>query len=424
VIRRPRDAPGVVLIGLICLLLTSCTTQRAPTVSDGTSPTTTLAAAQQVLHAISTAIESRNRASFDQQIDRRDGAFAKVATRIFDSLTEMPLDSLAFTATNTTGTLTAKRRALLGPTAWVQQVSVSWRVVGDTFPASQQLWLTFSRDDDTPKLAGTTDGSTVGLAQPLWSLDRVVFARMGRASVLAADRGHGDGSAARQWAKVAAGAASVVRQRLAGAVARPWNTDVVVEVPADRQSFERVLGVHPGSYTQIAAVAWPEGPVAARSAIRVIVNPELVRRLDARSEAVLLAHETTHVATRSAASPAPTWLLEGFADYVAYDAYPDTATVAAAGYLARVRQQGAPQQLPRNDRFSPAAPGLNLTYAESWLACRFLADRFSAARLNHFYRAVDGGATVNGALKSEFGLSNREFLIQWGRYLRTAAEKS
>ena len=38
---------------------------------------------------------------------------------------------------------------------------------------------------------------------------------------------------------------------------------------------------------------------------------------------MLLTHEVVHVATRSFASAAPTWLVEGFADQIAYDAYPD-----------------------------------------------------------------------------------------------------
>ena len=45
----------------------------------------------------------------------------------------------------------------------------------------------------------------------------------------------------------------------------------------------------------------------------------------------LLAHETVHVATRSAGSPAPLWVVEGLAELVALEAHPDQrgAEVAA-----------------------------------------------------------------------------------------------
>ena len=198
----------------------------------------------------------------------------------------------------------------------------------------------------------------------------------------------------------------------------------MLEVPSTRQAFERVLGVAPGSYAGLAAVAWPEGPDPATAAIRIVVNPGVTATLDEQGVAVLLAHEAVHVATRSAASSAPTWLVEGLADYVAYDAYPMTATEAAAALLRQVKDRGAPMSLPADDQFSPSAPDLPLAYAQAWLACRLLAQEHSAVRLMRFYLAVSNGADVATALRRETGLSPAQLTAQWRRSLESTAART
>jgi hypothetical protein len=212
-----------------------------------------------------------------------------------------------------------------------------------------------------------------------------------------------------------------VRRRLTGGLGAGWNGQLVLEVPSTRQAFERMLGVAPGSYADIAAVAWPEGPDAATAAVRIVVNPGVTATLDEQGVAVLLAHEAVHVATRSAASAAPTWLVEGLADYVAYDAYPTTATAAAAALLRQVKDRGAPTSLPADDQFSPSAPDLALAYAQAWLACRLLAEEQSPARLMRFYLATSDGTDVAVALRQETGLSAAQLTARWRRYLESAA---
>jgi acetolactate synthase regulatory subunit len=203
-----------------------------------------------------------------------------------------------------------------------------------------------------------------------------------------------------------------------------WNGDLVLEVPSSRQVLERVLGVTPGSYTQIAAVAWPEGPDASSAAVRILVNPDLSHRLDAQALGVLIVHEATHVATRSAASPAPTWLVEGFADFVAYAAHPRTSTGAATAVSDWVKTHGPPSSLPSDAQFAPTEPSLELTYAEAWLACRLLAETYSAAKLDRFYLQVDSGKSVDEALGSVFGLTTPSFTRQWSQYLQSAHLRS
>ena len=47
------------------------------------------------------------------------------------------------------------------------------------------------------------------------------------------------------------------------------------------------------------------------------MNPPVFEPLGPQGAQIVMSHEAAHVATDAAASSMPTWLLEGFADYVA-----------------------------------------------------------------------------------------------------------
>lgn len=422
-IRAPARQRLPLLLALAgSLLLFSC---GSPPLAPPSPPPSSVAtrsratAAQATLDAVSAALLAGDRPSYERQMSSQDPAFALMTARIFDNLTAMPLRSLDFRLRPLVRDLTAQRRAVVGTSAWVQQVAVTWQLVGDSGPAQHLLWITFRIQGGSTGVAGASDGPTDRTSEPFWLIERVDAQRVGRVTVVVAD-----GSSKGVWARRGNAAAGAVQRQLAAGLGADWSGDLVLEVPADRREFERVLGVRPGSYAQIAAVAWPAGPDAAPAAVRIVVNPDLASQLDESGLAVLLAHEVTHVATRSAASPAPMWLVEGFADYVAYASYPRTADVAAAVLLSKVRSQGTHLALPSDDRFSASDPELRLAYAQSWLACRFLAEEFSAERLSRFYGEVDSGSAVEVALRSIFGLSVAEFTARLRGYLQKVAQGS
>lgn len=410
-----------VLVALTLLGLLACgsggasgDSSAAAPAAGGSSPART--AAQQTLDAITTAVLRRDRPGFEALVSTVDPAFAVTAARIYDNLTALPLSSLAFRLQTLQRTPEPGRRAMLGAAATARQVSVSWRLPGDTGVALQTLWMTFVPEGKSVRLAGTDDGPPQRAAVPLWLQERLLVRRDGPVTVLAGRQS----PSTEDWVTIGRAAAGAVRARLPEAQDRAWGGQLVIEVPSTRQAFEQVLGVTPGSYAEIAAVAWPEGPDPT-AALRIVVNPLVAGRLDVQALWVLIAHEATHVATRAAASPAPTWLLEGFADYVAYDSYPVTAPAAAAPLLAEVRDSGAPSALPNDDQFAPGAADLPLRYAESWQFCRFLAGRYSATVLTRFYLAVDRGESVEHAFAAEFGASSAQLVALWAGTLRAAA---
>lgn len=403
------------LLALASLLLSSCrSSPAAPPMPPGDEPTQ-LAAAQTSVDALAAAVLRRDAVGYRQQLSSADPAFAETATRIFN-LGELPLTSLSLRVLPATSVLSPQRRELLGEDADVRQVSVLWAVAGDRAPAQHLLWLTFLAQGPAAVLAGAIDGPVGRGARPLWLLERVRGAGRGQVTVLAGPR-----QPSELWVERGNRAAAAVRKRLAADLHSRWNGRLVVELPSTPAAFERVLGVGAGSYAQIAAVSWPEGPDPATAPARIVVNPALSSVADEDSLAVLLAHEATHVAVRSSASKAPTWLVEGFADYLAYDAHPRTARLAAEGLLASVRRSGVPATLPRDADFTPGAPGLNLVYARSWLACRYLAEEFSHEQLARFYLRVDDGESVDAAARAVFRLTERELTTRWGASLRAAA---
>lgn len=424
--RRP------LLTGLVvCLVLGSCdpadqtAADQAPAVQPATGSfggADRTAAAQTVLDRLALALLHGDRTAFSELMSERDPSFGPAADRLY-GVAHLPTTSLTFRLEAPLSVLTTPRRAVLGPAAWVQQVTVAWALRGDSYPAQHTLWLTFLRDGKAIQVAGTADGPAERRAQPLWLVDSVQAERQGKVTVLAAS----DRSAS-TWARRGSVAAAAVARRLHGAH-RPgagrasWNGSLVVEVPADQDDFERVLGVAAGSYGQIAAVAWPEGPTEATAALRIVVNPALADRLEDDRADVLLTHEATHIATRSAASRAPTWLVEGFADYVAYDAFPASAEAAAAPAMVRVQKLGPPRELPADDRFSAGAADLELAYAQSWLACRYLAGTSSPLQLDRFYQQVDSGVSVAQALRSVYGWRMADFMSGWRRYLQQASDR-
>jgi hypothetical protein len=341
----------------------------------------------------------------------RDPSFADRARQLYTNLAGLPLDVLELRLQPLAQGLPAARRKLLGPDAWRQPASVRWRLAAETRSAEHTVWLTFAVQDGRPLLAGTSDRPGDQPAPvPLWWTGPVTAVQVQSASVLL-----GAGQPTAAWSSRVRAAVAEVRRRVTAGSAMGWAGAVVVEVPATRSDFEAVLGSSDGRYASIAAVTVAEGPAAA--AVRIVVNPEVTRRLAPTGVAIVLLHEVVHVATRSAESPAPSWVVEGLADYVALRAYPSAGAGAAEPLLRQVRTDGAPTRLPADDRFRAGAADLAAGYAEAWLACRYIAETYSPSGLQRLYTALDRGVGLDQATQDELGTSTAALTVGWRRYL-------
>lgn len=308
------------------------------------------------------------------------------------------------------GRLTAGQQRRFGDRAWVADVQLAWRVDGfDVHDSRLEVPVTLLETRRGAAFVSTR--ADVGGATPLWMLQRVDVRRTGRALVALA----GNGSAQR-FSGLADQAVVDVRKVLPN-----WRGRLVVEVPGDEQQLGRVLGSQAGSYGGIAAVTTTvDGTLSPEAPVHIFVNPRVFDPLGARGSQIVMSHEATHVATGAAVSSMPTWLLEGFADFVALDHVDLPVSVTASQILARVRKTGPPAHLPGKTEFDPQNQALGASYESAWLACRLLGERYGESRLIAFYRAVDRDGSTTAAFRA-LGTSEPAFTRAWKGYLRSLA---
>jgi hypothetical protein len=384
-----------------------------------------IAAARSALGSLAAAVRARDAPAYRATITTGEPSFAPIADRLFANLSALPLSQLSFSVDGGPVPLDGVGEQNL-PGGWTQAGTVTWRLGNDTGPAVHRLWLTFAPAGRVARLAGiSTDppsgqsaGSVGSGAQPvpLWLLGPVQVASGHGATVVVADGRAGP------WLSRAEAARAAVSAAVGTDLRRSWRGRLVVEVPGSQADFERVLGGAAGSYRQVAAVTRPEGPDPAEAAVRVVVNPVLAGPLTPAGLDVLLTHEATHVATRSALSRAPMWLVEGFADYVAYDRVGSAAPAAESLVRSAVRQQGLPTDFPAETSFRPDAADLAQTYAMAWAACRFVADTYSPEALQRLYRDADSGRSLSAAIRRQLGVSQSALIDSWRGWLEHQSE--
>jgi hypothetical protein len=294
-----------------------------------------------------------------------------------------------------------------GPGTWVSEVEVAWRYadVDDRLVTSTaQLVLTAGPDgvtlDDTrPALGEQT---------PPWLLEPLEVRRRDRVLVAA----HDAATAARLVTQ-AVDAVAVVGRRLPG-----WRGSLVVEAPGAVPVFRAATGLGLAAARSIAAVTTTaDGSTLPGSPERVFVNPRVFDPLSTPAQGIVLRHEATHVAVAAAASAAPLWLTEGFADWVALADTRVPVRVLASQALALVRDEGAPRRLPGRAAFAAGNPDLGAAYESSWLAVRLLARTYGAADLLRFQRLADRDHSTSRAFRVVLGTSEPAFTRAWRREL-------
>jgi hypothetical protein len=145
---------------------------------------------------------------------------------------------------------------------------------------------------------------------------------------------------------------------------------------------------------------------------RVFINAEAFAELSPAGRDVVITHEVTHLATGAVRGRGvPTWLLEGFADYVGYLHARIPVRVAAQELAAEVAAGRVPAALPSEASFDgPRQPS---AYEQSWLAVSLLVRSYGERAVVRLYRAVASGTSLDRALPLLLHLSVAELTRAW-----------
>ncbi|ADI10947.1 hypothetical protein SBI_07827 [Streptomyces bingchenggensis BCW-1] len=397
---------------LVAVALTGCGTAQGPDDAAGRDGR----AVQQLLDRRAAAVRERDADAFLATVDRRSARYLAEQRRMFAHLAAVPVRSWTYHLVDTGGfdpALGEGRRL-------AAQVELRYRLSGyDTVPVVAEEYLTLAQRNGRWYVAsddGEEDGRHTSVQ--LWDQGAVTAVRGAHSLVL------GVGQDRRRLRELADGADRAVAA-LRKAWPHPWAGRVVVEVPASLDRMAALLGSSASGYRGIAAVTTGEAGGGRRAAAdRVIVNPEAYEVLGDFGRRVVITHETAHVATRTATTPAtPMWLSEGFADWTGYLGTGRTPREVAPELARSITSGRLPDALPDDKAFGfgGSADVLSQAYEEGWLACRLIAEKWGESKLVDFYRAVGESpgrkGAVESALREVLGTNLAEFTDLWRKYV-------
>jgi hypothetical protein len=411
---RGRGLPrryGVFLaaVPLVALLLAEATLAARRSAPEPTQPPATTAGARphQASRAIDSASAARtaalrdllahrshavlhhDRAEWLSTVDPRRTAFRRQQATAFDDMSAVPFSSWRYTFDPEHAQLHYASVPHYRVPFWAPETfALHYQLRGfDSRPTNLPQYPTFVRRAGRWYLSSLTDFVAEGMrsSRELWDFGPVDVVRRPRVLVL------GDPSMSATMQLLADEVTADI-PRVTAVWGTGWSRRVVLLVPQTQHELSQVVDDF-GDLDHIAAVATAEveshsdkpNPVGDR----VGINPANWPKLSPLGRQIVLTHELTHVATRAVTGAAtPTWLAEGFADYVGYLGSDIPTSFAAQELAAEVRGGHVPRAFPPEDQFNGASKRLSQAYEGAWLACRLIATRYGQDALVRFYRAV------------------------------------
>ncbi|GAA0724359.1 hypothetical protein Drose_37660 [Dactylosporangium roseum] len=374
-------------------------------------------AIEAVLHRHAEAVRKKDLAAWMADVDQTDAVFAKRQKQLFENLTKMPFAELAFQreAKPPRGSATFLPSQLFDryhAAVHVEAVTIRHRIEGvDSKPVGTPWLPVFGYTGGKWLIAGDGAGAelpTGANGQP-WDAAGPVTVKTSDhvVAVLSAD----DADRAKTLLTLAEdGLRKVATIRPTG-----WDGKVFLTAIQDKRIFDTYFAESPDRVAQVAAIAvpyynqvadWATAP--AYGTTRVVFNPT---ELSAQTEE--LAHDLTHEFAHAAMGPVtgartPRWVVEGFAEYVAYKdrKISSNGVRAALGDLV-IGAFPTDQQFynePRN-------------YVSGWLACRMIAEKYGQAKLIAFYEAFQRMSEVDSVSREVLGVGAAQLETQWRDYV-------
>lgn len=366
------------------------------------------------------ALIAKNRSKFLATIDPRDAVLRREQGRWFDNLAEVPVATWNYQlAPREDARLPAgavAKVAATGPDSFGSFVDVALRIDGyDNADATHDEILTFVPREGRWYVSGRWVAPGRG-NQQLWDLGRVNALTSEHALVL--------GLPDDEVLEPIADEVDAAVPRVDEVWGTGWSRKVLVLVTRTENEMADLLGGKASTYGQLAAITRGElgVPEETAAAERVIINPRAYADLSPVGRQVIMTHEITHVAVRSATQEwTPMWLAEGFADYIGYRDSGLAVRFIAQELVEDLRNGLEPTTLPSDADFDTMNPRLPQAYEMAWLACKMIADRDGPQKLLAFVRraGAPGGsaASVDEAFTTVLGTTLAEFTRDWRAYL-------
>jgi hypothetical protein len=357
--------------------------------------------------------------------------FVRDQARLFASMSQVPLQSYGLRAVwGRYGDLARARDRGRYPGAQRVAVPVTeerYRIRGFDGPAVEEdLFYTFIRQGGRWQIASDSDLNDLGLgsARQLWDFGPVTVSRSRHFMLLSHPCSAPIGCARLQGDVL--DVAETALQRVDRFWHVPWRHRIVISAPTTTAELRRILQA-PFDVNKFVAFALSSEDIEHGLRFfghRIILNWRTLANRSRGSVLTILAHELTHVATRSSSGPQiPTFVEEGIAEYVGYNADPSSlsylnSVVSAGGFDGR---------LPRDYQFTTgSAKDIFLSYQKAESAVGYFIHRWGLDRFVRFYRALGRQRVVTGmprwhldhSLQHIIGVGLDRFQKQWASSLR------
>lgn len=357
----------------------------ATTPSEATAEQRLQAQVDAVLKARASAVLAGRLPQFLEHVDPRNQKLRRQHQQVFTNLRKIGLQQLSYVRETN---WVPEKQPQHGAGAQAFRIMMLVRIAGiDPASRATPLGYTFAERGGRLLLVDDDDLATEldrGRYREPWDLGAIEVARKPGVLVVVPS---GEGGNGERLAQESRAALPVVQS-----ATRRAQAGVLVVAMADKRSMDPEWRT--GGHAAAAVAAPNMAPTADPNEFkvigsRVVINPD--ERTDA--DRLLLAHEFTHAAMSPLGYGAPTWLVEGFAEYV------ELHLAERSGY-----RQGVAER--RDELLREAIPALTVlpidgvfhgdydeeTYGVSWIIVEHLVTKYGLTTVNALYAELARGA--------------------------------
>jgi hypothetical protein len=380
----------------------------------GTAADSRDSALVELLDRRSKAVTARDKPAFMADIATADPAFVQRQDTVYENLIKLPFAEFSYRIGERDGfdaNIPAEIRSRYGEQVRAPGVAIIHRIEPvDNDPVAAPWVPIFALVSSQWQLVGEGKGKDFpsGVGGQPWDAGPIVVEKTEKVvGVFSAN----NRNRARQLVQLADEALKQV------AVVRPgqWVGKVFMTAVRDRAVFDAYFGASPERVDQVAAIAVPHysdvpdwNGTAVYSATRVIFNPDEIDE-DNDQLGADMSHEFTHAAMAPVTTGwTPTWLVEGFAEYVSYK-----GVQISAESLKRALADASTENLAAGEQFYEEP----INYITGWLACRMISETYGEAKLVALYERFQTTSNEDVVISQVLGIPRTTLVKNWQDYV-------